>query len=165
MQLGVVGHAIDPGAPDDAQPSAGQDANGMGMIATTGTRGGVDAASPEIGMARLDADGRQVAGDRASKTITLHRRIYAATAASHRPAGSVIHTHSTSLVACSLKAFEANGRLDGEAELLPPITPYFVMRSAAFRTFPTDAPVRTRPPRRWRRPLRAMLPTAGNSVP
>ena len=29
-------------------------------------------------LARLDADGRQVAGDRASKTIALHRRIYAA---------------------------------------------------------------------------------------
>jgi ribulose-5-phosphate 4-epimerase/fuculose-1-phosphate aldolase len=79
-------------------------------------------------LARLDADGRQVAGDRASKTIALHRRIYAATAASGRAAGSVIHTHSTSLVACSLKAFEANGTLDEEAELLPPITPYFVMK-------------------------------------
>ena len=65
-------------------------------------------------LARLDADGHQLAGDRASKTITLHRRIYAATAASGRPAGSVIHTHNTALVACSLKAFEANGSLDGE---------------------------------------------------
>jgi ribulose-5-phosphate 4-epimerase/fuculose-1-phosphate aldolase len=79
-------------------------------------------------LARLDADGRQFAGDRASKTITLHRRIYAATAASGRPAGSVIHTHSTSLVACSLQAFEANASLGVEAELLPPITPYFVMK-------------------------------------
>lgn len=79
-------------------------------------------------LARLDADGRQLAGDRASKTITLHRRIYAATAASGRPAGSVIHTHSTSLVACSLKALEAHGTLDEDAELLPPITPYFVMK-------------------------------------
>lgn len=41
------------------------------------------------------------------------------TAASGQPAGSVIHTHSTSLVACSLKAFEAKGSLDGEADLLP----------------------------------------------
>ncbi|NRF67523.1 aldolase [Aquincola sp. S2] len=79
-------------------------------------------------LARLDADGRQVAGDRASKAIALHRRIYAATAASGRPAGSVIHTHSTALVACSLKAFEANGSVAEEAELLPPITPYFVMK-------------------------------------
>jgi ribulose-5-phosphate 4-epimerase/fuculose-1-phosphate aldolase len=62
-------------------------------------------------LARLDADGRQIAGDRASKTITLHRRIYAATAAGGRPASAVIHTHSTSLVACSLKAFEASERV------------------------------------------------------
>jgi len=41
------------------------------------------------------------------------------TTASGQPAGSVIHTHSTSLVACSLKAFEAKGSLDGEADLLP----------------------------------------------
>jgi 3-dehydro-4-phosphotetronate decarboxylase len=79
-------------------------------------------------LARLDADGRQVAGDRASKTIGLHRRIYAATAASGRPAGSVIHTHSTSLVACSLKAFEASATFEEDADLLPPITPYFVMK-------------------------------------
>jgi len=32
-------------------------------------------------LARLDSAGRHVGGDRASKTITLHRRIYEATAA------------------------------------------------------------------------------------
>jgi 3-dehydro-4-phosphotetronate decarboxylase len=117
-------------------------------------------------LARLDADGRQVGGDRASKTIALHRRIYAATAASGHPAGSVIHTHSSSLVACSLKAFEANGTLDGEAELLPPITPYFVMKVGRVPHIPYHrAPVRTRLPRRWRRPSRAMRPTVGNSAP
>jgi ribulose-5-phosphate 4-epimerase/fuculose-1-phosphate aldolase len=42
-------------------------------------------------LARLDADVRQLVGDPASKTITLHRRIYAATAASGHPAGSVIY--------------------------------------------------------------------------
>jgi len=79
-------------------------------------------------LARLDADGRQVAGDRASKTIALHRRIYAATTASGNTAGCVIHTHSSSLVACSLKAFEGTKTLSEGAELLPPITPYFVMK-------------------------------------
>ena len=79
-------------------------------------------------LARLDADGRQVAGDRASKTIALHRRIYAATMASGSTAGCVIHTHSRSLVACSLKAFEGTKTLSEGAELLPPITPYFVMK-------------------------------------
>ncbi len=69
-------------------------------------------------LARLDASGQQLSGDRASKTIQLHRRIYAA----DEQARCVIHTHSTNLVACSLRADPA------EPELLPPITPYFVMK-------------------------------------
>jgi 3-dehydro-4-phosphotetronate decarboxylase len=43
-------------------------------------------------LARLDTDGSQLADDTASKTITLHRRTDAATAASCHPARSVIHT-------------------------------------------------------------------------
>lgn len=72
-------------------------------------------------LARLDADGVQRSGARASKTIALHRRIYAASEATARPARCVIHTHSTHLVASSLQQ-------DGSEELLPPITPYFVMK-------------------------------------
>lgn len=84
-------------------------------------------------LARLDANGQQTAGDRASKTIVLHRRIYAASAATAQAthtthtthtthaARCIIHTHSTHLVACSLQS-------EGEEELLPPITPYFVMK-------------------------------------
>lgn len=86
-------------------------------------------------LARLDAEGRQLSGDRASKTIALHRRIYAATAEAGQPARCMIHTHSTQLVACSLAADSAassgsaaGGRLADDAELLPPITPYFVMK-------------------------------------
>lgn len=73
-------------------------------------------------LARLDAQGQQLSGDRASKTIQLHRRIYAASEATACPARCVIHTHSTHLVAASLRAGPA------AAELLPPITPYFVMK-------------------------------------
>ena len=41
-------------------------------------------------LAKLDANGEQVSGDRASKTILLHRAIYDA-----RPdAGGIVHTHS-----------------------------------------------------------------------
>ena len=69
-------------------------------------------------LARVDANGIQVAGDRASKTLVLHRRIYGADA----EAKCVIHTHSTHLVAASLRGPWH------EAELLPPITPYFVMK-------------------------------------
>ncbi len=72
-------------------------------------------------LARLDASGQQTSGDRASKTIVLHRRIYDSSAATQHPARCVIHTHSTHLVACSLQR-------ETEAELLPPITPYFVMK-------------------------------------
>lgn len=72
-------------------------------------------------LARLDSQGRQIAGDRASKTMVLHQRIYAASAAAGQPARCIIHTHSTHLVACSLRAPQAD-------ELLPPITPYFVMK-------------------------------------
>ncbi|MDQ5896866.1 MAG: 3-dehydro-4-phosphotetronate decarboxylase [Pseudomonadota bacterium] len=79
-------------------------------------------------LARLDLEGRQIAGDRGSKTIQLHRRIYAATEAAGRPARCVIHTHSTHLVACSLLADATGGALAEDAELLPPITPYFVMK-------------------------------------
>ena len=73
-------------------------------------------------LARLDAQGQQVSGDRASKTIVLHRRIYEASAGTGAPAGCIIHTHSTHLVACSLRASP------DEALLLPPLTPYFVMK-------------------------------------
>jgi ribulose-5-phosphate 4-epimerase/fuculose-1-phosphate aldolase len=80
-------------------------------------------------LARLDLEGRQISGDAASKTIVLHRRIYAAAARSAgRAPGAIIHTHSTSLVACSLKAHRADGTLPDGAELLPAITPYFVMQ-------------------------------------
>jgi 3-dehydro-4-phosphotetronate decarboxylase len=73
-------------------------------------------------LARLDAQGQQLGGDRASKTIQLHRRIYAASEGTATPARCVIHTHSTHLVAASLRADPA------QDELLPPITPYFVMK-------------------------------------
>ncbi|KQP39051.1 aldolase [Pseudorhodoferax sp. Leaf274] len=72
-------------------------------------------------LARLDEEGRQTGGDRASKTIVLHRRIYGASASTAQPARCIVHTHSTHLVACSLRDEQA-------AELLPPITPYFVMK-------------------------------------
>lgn len=72
-------------------------------------------------LALLDAQGLQISGARASKTITLHRRIYEASAGTAQPARCIIHTHSTHTVACSLQAEDAH-------ELLPPITPYFVMK-------------------------------------
>ena len=76
-------------------------------------------------LALLTSAGQQIAGDRASKTIALHRRIYETTAATGRAATCVIHTHSTHLVALTLR----RERDRSEAlELIPPITPYFVMK-------------------------------------
>ncbi|MBM3646110.1 MAG: aldolase [Alphaproteobacteria bacterium] len=71
-------------------------------------------------LAKLDDGGRQVSGDRASKTIALHMKIYASARAFDPATSCVIHTHSTHLVALSLRA--------PAGELLPPITPYFVMK-------------------------------------
>ncbi len=69
-------------------------------------------------LALLDADGRQLGGDRASKTVALHRRIYAAAPG----ARCVLHTHSTHCVALTLAGVWQPD------EVLPPITPYQVMK-------------------------------------
>ena len=69
-------------------------------------------------LSKVGADGVQVSGERASKTLTLHRRIYAADA----DAACVIHTHSTHLVALTLAGVWKR------EDILPPITPYYVMK-------------------------------------
>lgn len=92
-------------------------------------------------LSRVDADGRQVSGDRASKTLELHRRIYAATEAAGQPACCVLHTHSTHLVAASLiQSGLANGPADETAELLPALTPYFVMKVGRVPHLPYQRP-------------------------
>lgn len=74
-------------------------------------------------LARLDADGRQLSGDRASKTFTLHSRIYQAARQFDGQTACIIHTHSTHCVALTLRAPAASA-----AELLAAMTPYFVMK-------------------------------------
>ena len=81
-------------------------------------------------LARVDTDGRQTGGERASKTLALHRRIYAA----EPGAGCVIHTHSTHLVALTLAGV---WRAD---DVLPPITPYFVMKVGHVPLIPYHRP-------------------------
>ena len=87
-------------------------------------------------LAKLDLQGQQLSGDRASKTIVLHRRIYEASAATAAPAGCVIHTHSTHLVACSMQA----GAALPNDELLPALTPYFVMKVGRVPHIPYHRP-------------------------
>lgn len=83
-------------------------------------------------LAKVGRDGHQVSGERASKTLALHRRIYEAQAKLGAPASCVIHTHSTHCVALTL------GECD--AELLPPITPYFVMKVGHVPVVPYHRP-------------------------
>jgi ribulose-5-phosphate 4-epimerase/fuculose-1-phosphate aldolase len=79
-------------------------------------------------LAHVDQEGRQVSGDRASKTLVLHQAIYSASAATGAPAGCVIHTHSTHCVAMTLAPAHWRPITGQGIELLPPITPYFVMK-------------------------------------
>jgi 3-dehydro-4-phosphotetronate decarboxylase len=71
-------------------------------------------------LAKLDNNAQQISGDRASKTIALHSRIYLATAPFSIPASCIIHTHSTHCVALTLQTTQP--------ELLTAPTPYFVMK-------------------------------------
>ena len=81
-------------------------------------------------LARLDAQGVQTAGDRASKTLALHRRIYEAAP----QARCVLHTHSTHLVALTLQGVWSDD------DILPPITPYFVMKVGHVPLIPYHRP-------------------------
>ena len=69
-------------------------------------------------LAWVDDAGTQRSGEPASKTVVLHRRVYAADPQAH----CVLHTHSTHLVQLSLQG------VWHEDDILPPITPYFVMK-------------------------------------
>jgi ribulose-5-phosphate 4-epimerase/fuculose-1-phosphate aldolase len=88
-----------------------------------------------VRLAKVDENGVQTAGDRASKTLTLHRRIYGAAP----QARCVIHTHSTHLVAVSLEQHRQSDDLAHD-DLLPPITPYFVMKVGHVPLIPYHRP-------------------------
>ncbi len=81
-------------------------------------------------LAHVDAAGNAVAGDPASKTLALHRRIYAADPA----ARCVIHTHSTHLVALTLAGVWK------PEDILPPVTPYYVMKVGHVPLIPYHRP-------------------------
>ncbi len=81
-------------------------------------------------LARVGVDGVQTDGDRASKTLALHRRIYAAAP----DARCVIHSHSTHLVALTLQGVWSTD------DIVPPITPYFVMKVGHVPLIPYHRP-------------------------
>ncbi|WEM00923.1 MULTISPECIES: 3-oxo-tetronate 4-phosphate decarboxylase [Delftia] len=69
-------------------------------------------------LSKVDAGGQWVSGAKPSKTLVLHQGIYS----NDGEARAVIHTHSTHLVALTLSGVWR------EDEVLPPITPYQVMK-------------------------------------
>jgi ribulose-5-phosphate 4-epimerase/fuculose-1-phosphate aldolase len=81
-------------------------------------------------LSRLDREGRLVEGDAPTKEAFLHRAMYDC-----RPdAGAVVHLHSTHSVAVSC--------LDGidPADVMPPITAYYVMRVGKLPLVPYHRP-------------------------
>jgi len=69
-------------------------------------------------LALVGEHGEQLSGERASKTLSLHRRIY-----QHAPeAHCVIHTHSSWLVDLTLRGVWST------QDIVPPLTPYYVMK-------------------------------------
>lgn len=81
-------------------------------------------------LSRLDWDGRLVAGDPPSKEAFLHLAMYRERAQN----GAVVHLHATHSVAVSV--------LDDvdPADVLPPITAYYVMRIGTLPLVPYYAP-------------------------
>ncbi len=92
-------------------------------------------------LARLDAGAQQRSGDKASKTIALHARIYEAARRFDAGTRCIIHTHSTHCVALSLRQADPSGRAQLRArELLTPLTPYFVMKVGHVPLMPYHRP-------------------------
>jgi ribulose-5-phosphate 4-epimerase/fuculose-1-phosphate aldolase len=88
--------------------------DGYLMTPTNSSLGRLEASR----ISRLDRDWRHVGGDKPSKEVFLHRAMLSA-----RPeAGAVVHLHSTHATAISCLA------APGDAQPIPPLTPYFVMR-------------------------------------
>ena len=81
-------------------------------------------------LAHLNLEGTQLSGERASKTLAMHRNIYAAEPEAH----CVIHTHATQLVALTLAGV---WRAD---DIVPPITPYYVMKVGHVPLIPYHRP-------------------------
>ena len=90
------------------------------------------------GLSRVDGQGQHIGGQRPSKTLALHQRIYQAARASDPNTCCVIHTHSTHCVALSLRDAAHAGPFG--AELLPPLTPYFVMKVGHVPLIPYHRP-------------------------
>ena len=84
---------------------------------TTPTNSSLGSLDPAR-LSRLDAEGRLVSGDAPTKELPLHTALYA----TRQDAGAIVHLHSTHSVAVSMLP-DVN-----PADVLPPMTAYYVMR-------------------------------------
>jgi len=100
-----------------------------GDVLLTPTGASLGALDPDE-LSVIDTSGRHVGGPRPSKEAFLHAAVYRA-----RPdAGAVVHLHSTYSVAVSCLA-----DVD-PADVLPPLTAYYVMRVGRLPLLPYHAP-------------------------
>ena len=100
--------------------------DGWLMTPTGATMGELDPAR----LSKLDANGRHVAGDPPTKETFLHQAMYG-----QRPdAGAIVHLHSTHSVAVSCLS-----DID-PANVLPPITAYYVMKVGTLPLVPYFPP-------------------------
>jgi 3-dehydro-4-phosphotetronate decarboxylase len=103
-----------------------RDGDGFLTTPTNSSLGSLAAAR----LSRLDADGTHVDGDPPTKEVWLHLALYA-----ERPeARAIVHLHSTHAVAVAC--------LDGvnEDDVLPPLTPYYVLRVGRLPLVPYGRP-------------------------
>ena len=100
--------------------------DGWLMTPTGSSMGEIDPAR----ISRLDAGGNHIGGDAPTKEAFLHTAMY-----SQRPrAGAIVHLHSTHSVAVScLHDIDP-------ADVLPPLTAYYVMRIGTLPLIPYFAP-------------------------
>ncbi len=100
--------------------------DGWLMTPTGSSMGRIDPAR----ISRLDAQGRHLSGDKPTKESFLHMAMY-----EKRPrAGAIVHLHSTHSVAVSYMH-----DVD-PADVLPPLTAYYVMRVGTLPLIPYFAP-------------------------
>ncbi|SEO71831.1 Ribulose-5-phosphate 4-epimerase/Fuculose-1-phosphate aldolase [Methylobacterium sp. ap11] len=81
-------------------------------------------------ISRLDRDGKLLSGDKPTKEIPLHGALYD----SRSSARAIVHLHSTHAVAVSMLP-----EIDPRA-VLPPLTPYSLMRAGAVALVPYFRP-------------------------
>jgi ribulose-5-phosphate 4-epimerase/fuculose-1-phosphate aldolase len=100
--------------------------DGWLMTPTNSSLGALDPARLSL----LDADGRHVGGDPPTKELWLHLAMYG-----ERPdAQAIVHLHSTHAVAVACLA------TSDPDDVLPPLTPYYVMRVGRLPLVPYARP-------------------------